>query len=96
IVAIGEAAQIKVDEKDGEAVWASVHDLRRAFGFRMSRKVNSMVLKELMRHASVATTEKFYVGIQADETAAMFAELLTPERPKVVVEVVVDKKRVPE
>ncbi len=55
-----------------------------------------MVLKELMRHASVATAEKFYVGIQADETAAMLAELLTPERPKVVVEVVVDKKRVPE
>ncbi len=34
-----------------------------------------MLLKELMRHASVTTTEKFYVGIQADETAAMLAGL---------------------
>ena len=39
-------------------VIASAHDLRRAFGFRWSSQVNSMVLKELMRHASVAATEK--------------------------------------
>lgn len=65
IVGIGEHAQVKVDEKAPKEkgnprvpVWASAHDLRRAFGFRWSRNVNSMVLKELMRHASVATTEK--------------------------------------
>ena len=34
-----------------------------------------MVLKDLMRHSSVTTTEKFYVGIQADETAAKLAGL---------------------
>lgn len=28
-----------------------------------------MTLKELMRHESVPTTEKFYVGIEAEETA---------------------------
>ena len=28
-----------------------------------------------MRHSSVTTTETFYVGIQADETAAMLAGL---------------------
>jgi len=33
------------------------------------------VLKDLMRHSSVTTTEKFYVGIPADETAAMLAGL---------------------
>ena len=35
-----------------------------------------MVLKELMRHASVTTTEKYYVGVQADETAAFLAGLM--------------------
>jgi integrase len=82
ITAIGEAAKVKVDEKPPRGtknppatVWASAHDLRRAFGARWSRKVNSMVLKELMRHSSVTTTEKYYVGINADETAALLAAL---------------------
>ena len=35
-----------------------------------------MVLKELMRHASVTTTEKYYVGIQSDETSALLAGLM--------------------
>jgi len=73
---IGERAGVKVDEKGGKAVYASAHDLRRAFGARWSRKVNSMVLKELMRHASVTTTEKYYVGIQSDETSALLAGLM--------------------
>ena len=73
---IGERAAVKVDDKAGEAIWASAHDLRRAFGARWSRRVNSMVLKELMRHASVTTTEKYYVGIQSDETSALLAGLM--------------------
>lgn len=76
ICRIGERAGIKVDERKKKPVWASAHDLRRAFGARWSRKVNSMVLKELMRHASVATTEKYYVGIQSDETSALLAGLM--------------------
>lgn len=94
IVGIGEAAQIKVDEKNKQAVFASAHDLRRAFGFRWSRKVNAMVLKELMRHASVTTTEKFYVGIQADETAAMLAGLEPFPLSEVTLEVTPTKKGV--
>ena len=76
ICSIGERAAIKVDDKGGKTVWASAHDLRRAFGARWSRRVNSMVLKELMRHASVTTTEKYYVGIQSDETSALLAGLM--------------------
>ena len=49
-----------------------------------------------MRHASVATTEQFYVGIQADETAAMLAALEPKKGSEVTHEVVVDEKRVPE
>ncbi len=96
ITLLGEAANIKVDAKKGKPVWASAHDLQRAFGFRWSRKVTSMVLKELMRHSSVTTTEKFYVGINADETAALLAGLEPQESPEVVAEVVVDEKGVPD
>ena len=47
-------------------------------------------------HASVATTEKFYVGIQPDETAALLAGLMPPETPMVEVEVALNKKGVPD
>ena len=71
IVAIGEKANVKVDTRKNratrktETVYASAHDLRRSFGFRWSLVVEAIVLRDLMRHASVETTEQFYVGIQA-------------------------------
>lgn len=99
IISIGEKAMIKVDEKPsaekGEPpipVWASAHDLRRGFGFRWSRKVSPMVLKELMRHASVSTTEKFYVGINADATAGFLAELSEKQVAEVTLQVTPDPK----
>jgi integrase len=90
---VGKAAKVKVDDKsvkdkkNGKAkrtsVWASAHDLRRSFGFRWARKVMPMVLKELMRHESVATTEKFYVGINAQQTAKFLREVPpTPDEPQ--------------
>lgn len=75
IVALGAAAGVQVDEKDGRPVYASAHDFRRAFGQRWARRVMPMVLKELMRHDSVTTTEKYYVGINAAGTADFLASL---------------------
>ena len=49
-----------------------------------------------MRHSSVDTTEEFYVGSNANETAALLASLAPLKQPEVVVEVVVDKKRAPD
>ena len=73
VAAIGETAGIVVDErsKAGETVrkFASAHDLRRAFGQRWSRRVMPTVLRELMRHASLATTMVYYVGDDAEATA---------------------------
>jgi integrase len=78
ISAIGEKAGIIVGQRtkadaDGKAVtvpkFASAHDLRRSFGFRWSRRVMPPVLKELMRHTEIATTMKFYVGVNAQATA---------------------------
>ena len=73
VSAIGEKAGVIVNQrdKDGETVnsYASAHDLRRAFGFRWSRRVMPTVLRELMRHESIETTMKYYVGINAEATA---------------------------
>ena len=67
---------MKVDQKDGEPVYASAHDLRRAFGDRWSRIVEPMELKELMRHASVSTTEQFYLSKRAKRTATSLRKRL--------------------
>ena len=76
---IGEAAGVKVDSKvkrdrktgeEREVVkYASAHDLRRSFGFRWSRRIMPAELRELMRHADIATTMRFYVGQDAESTA---------------------------
>ncbi len=49
--------------------FSSAYDLRRAFGFRWSRRVMPTVLRELMRHESIETTMKYYVGVNAEATA---------------------------
>ncbi len=68
-MAIGEKAGVKVDQKqDGTPVFASAHDLRRAFGDRWAKIVPPMILKDLMRHASVTTTEQHYVSVNAKST----------------------------
>lgn len=78
ITKIGEAAGVVVNQrvrrgKDGKPEtakkFASAHDLRRSFGFRWSRLVMPPVLKELMRHTEIATTMKYYVGLNAEATA---------------------------
>ena len=73
VSAIGEAAGVVVDErtKGKETVrkFATAHDLRRAFGQRWSGRVMPNVLRELMRHADIGTTMKFYVGQNAEVMA---------------------------
>ncbi|WP_425397472.1 tyrosine-type recombinase/integrase [Aeoliella sp.] len=68
VSSIGKLAGVVVDSASGK--FASAHDLRRAFGFRWSRKVMPAVLMELMRHAKIETTMAFYVGDDAQRTAA--------------------------
>ncbi|MCH2213472.1 MAG: hypothetical protein MK110_19410 [Fuerstiella sp.] len=74
IVAIGRKAGVKVDMRPKRGtdelvpVYASAHDLRRSFDDCWARIVEPMVLRDLMRHASVITTEPFYVGVYAKRT----------------------------
>ena len=53
----------------GKVKFASAHDLRRSFGERWSIRVMPKVLKELMRHRSIETTMRYYVGKNAEQTA---------------------------
>ena len=46
--------------------YATAHDFRRSFGARWAPKVMPIVLQLLMRHESIETTQKFYVGRSAD------------------------------
>lgn len=69
---IGRRAGVRVssDPRDPEKVkYASAHDLRRAFGERWASRVMPAVLKELMRHESIETTLRYYVGTNAERTA---------------------------
>src|SRR5262249_216964 len=72
---IGKAAGVKVASKAAgksgavKVKYASAPDLRRSFGERWAARVMPQILMQLMRHESIETTMKFYVGRNA-ETAA--------------------------
>lgn len=67
VTKIGAAAMVLVDVNKT----ASAHDLRRAFGERWSSKLMPAQLMAVMRHESIETTMKFYVGRNAERTAAI-------------------------
>lgn len=75
VSAIGTRALVKVDSKRTadpnvpKVKFASAHDLRRSFGERWAARVMPQILMQLMRHESIETTMRFYVGRNA-ETAA--------------------------
>ena len=72
---IGEKAGIKVNtDQAGKVKYASAHDLRRSFGQRWASRVMPQVLMELMRHESIDTTLRYYVGRNAQSTAAVLWE----------------------
>jgi integrase len=64
---IGAKANVRVDVKKT----ASAHDLRRAFGERWAARLMPAQLMELMRHESIDTTLSYYVGRNAERTAAI-------------------------
>lgn len=71
VSAAGKSAGVKVstDAKSRKLKFASAHDLRRSFGERWASRVMPQVLMVLMRHESIETTMKYYVGRNA-QTAA--------------------------
>jgi integrase len=69
---IGRVANVVVDQSTGKP--ATAHDLRRSFGERWAALVMPQVLMELMRHESIDTTLRFYVGRNAQRTAKILRE----------------------
>jgi integrase len=71
VAEIGDTAGVKVrtDPNTGKVKFASAHDLRRSFGERWAARVMPAVLQELMRHESIETTLRYYVGRNAQNTA---------------------------
>ena len=74
-VKVRSKVKSKVDPATGErgpvevVKFASAHDLRRSFGERWASRVMPKDLMELMRHESIGTTMRFYVGQNAERTA---------------------------
>ncbi|WP_397570610.1 tyrosine-type recombinase/integrase [Schlesneria sp. T3-172] len=66
ITQIGAASGITVNS---QGKFASAHDLRRSFGLRWSHKSFPAEHKELMRHASIQTTEDYYALHEATSFA---------------------------
>lgn len=73
VSAIGDAAGVITDHANDRH--ATCHDFRRSFGDRWSRKVMPPDLKELMRHRSIDTTMKYYVGRNVDDISARLHQI---------------------
>ena len=66
---IGKESKVAVVSNGSKTKYASFHDLRRSFGERWSSKVMPQTLMKLMRHESIDTTLRFYVGHDAEKIA---------------------------
>lgn len=73
---IGKAADVvvHVDARTKRVKHASAHDLQRAFGDRWDLRVMPPILMQLMRHESIDTTMRFYVGRSVNATTEVFWE----------------------
>ena len=88
---IGREAKVVVDKSRNK--FATAHDLRRSFGERWAARVMPQVLMELMRHESIDTTLKFYVGRNAQRTSKVLREAYLKSQSDRGVKTGGDKKR---
>tara|TARA_R110002126_G_scaffold103598_1_gene236640 strand:+ start:605 stop:1810 length:1206 start_codon:yes stop_codon:yes gene_type:complete len=65
VAKFGKKANVKVSDDK----FASAHDLRRSFGERWAQLIMPQQLMQLMRHESMETTLRFYVGRNAEKAA---------------------------
>jgi hypothetical protein len=67
------ARKMRFDRAAGKQIekakYGSAHDFCRSFCFRWALRVAPLVLKELARHESVSTTERYYIGQNSDAMA---------------------------
>ncbi|WP_298863743.1 site-specific integrase [uncultured Gimesia sp.] len=70
VAKIGKKANVAVSDDK----FASAHDLRRSFGERWAQLIMPQQLMQLMRHESMETTLRFYVGRNAEKAAEAIYE----------------------
>jgi integrase len=70
---IAKAAMVPGNSKDG---WATLQDLRRAFGSRWSARVPAQVLQRIMRHSNIQVTLSFYA--ETDDAALQAIRNVAP------------------
>ncbi len=61
---------VKVHQKTEEKEFASAHDLRRSFGERWAKRVETPFLQKMMRHSAIGTTLRYYSSRDAADAAA--------------------------
>ena len=66
---LGETEPSHAGEQTGKVKHASAQDLRRSFGQRWAARIMPPDLMVLMRHESIETTLRYYVGRNAQTTA---------------------------
>ena len=71
VSSIGRKAGVVVrsDQAGAGKKFASAHDLRRSFGDRWASRIMPADLQKLMRHESIETTLRYYVGREASKTS---------------------------
>lgn len=83
---VGERAKvvtIPATDDGQEASFATAHDLRRSFGHRWAAKVMPPILQHLMRHRSIETTLRYYVGSSADQASRAVWEAWKSGAPQI-------------
>jgi len=74
VAKIGRKSGVITDQSQAHTKHVSVHDLRRSFGVRWSERLLPQQLQGLMRHESIETTFRYYVGKDADRIARIMWE----------------------
>jgi integrase len=67
--ASGAGVRVLAHPETGKVKYASTHDLRRTFGDRWAALIMPAHLQQLMRHESIETTLRYYVGANAERTS---------------------------
>ena len=80
VTLIGEATRVAVntDSHNGKVKWASCQGIRRSFSQHWAGKIMLPDLMVLMRHESIDTTLRYYVGRNAEATAEMLWQAHKP------------------
>lgn len=89
LTAIGRRAGIIVDEGDprtgSKVKYASCHDLRRTFATKLAEaKVDPRIIQTVMRHSSIAVTERYYISTRTQQDAGNMWDTLGHDRDSCV------------